>query len=271
VSDIRALIVDDEPLARRGVRQLLAPYPDIQVVGECRDGREALRALATLAPDLVFLDIQMPGIDGFDVLRIHGVERMPQVVFVTAHDEFAVRAFEAQALDYLVKPLTEARFRATIARVRERLRLADALTVARKLTALLAAHASHASRDPNELPRTRGQVDPRITVPTETGDLIIATDEIDWIEADDYYAAINAGGKRYRIRESLSALESMLDPARFARVHRSAIVRLDLVRELRDDPAVDSGTVLVLQDGTRVPVSRRRQAQVRALLRKSIR
>src|SRR5262249_47581512 len=156
---------------------------------------------ATLAPDLVFLDIQMPGIDGFDVLRIHGVERMPQVVFVTAHDEFAVRAFEAQALDYLVKPLTEARFRATIARVRERLRLADALAVAKKLTALLSAHASHVSHDPHLSSPIRGRVEQRITVPTETGELIIATDEIDWIEADDYYAAINAGGKQYRIRE----------------------------------------------------------------------
>src|SRR4051812_46495967 len=105
VAEIRALIVDDEPLARRGVRQLLAAYPDIIVVGECRDGREALRALATLLPELVFLDIQMPGLDGLGVIRAHGVERMPPVIFVTAHDEFAVRAFEAEALDYLVKPL----------------------------------------------------------------------------------------------------------------------------------------------------------------------
>src|SRR5262245_2617369 len=123
--EIRALIVDDEPLARRGVRQLLSAFPDITVVGECRDGKEALRALATLAPDLVFLDIQMPGLDGFAVIRAHGVDRMPAIVFVTAHDEFAVRAFETQALDYLVKPLGEARFRATISRVRERLRLQD--------------------------------------------------------------------------------------------------------------------------------------------------
>jgi two-component system, LytTR family, response regulator len=268
MNEIRALIVDDEPLARRGIRQLLAPYPDILVVGECRDGREALRALATLAPDLLFLDIQMPGLDGFGVLRVHGVERMPTVVFVTAHDEFAVRAFEAQALDYLVKPLTEPRFRATIARVRERIRISDALTVAGKLTALLAAHATQTSRDLAGGSRTRGLMEQRITVPTETGELIIGTKEIDWIEAEDYYAAINAGGRRYRIRESLTALESLLDPARFARVHRSAIVRLDLVRELRQDPSVDGGMVLVLKDGTRVPVSRRRQAQVRALLRK---
>ncbi len=119
MSDIRALIVDDEPLARRGIRQLLAPYADIEVVGECRDGSEAVRGLAMLRPDLVFLDVQMPGLDGMGVVRIHGAERMPVTVFVTAHDEFAVRAFEAQALDYLVKPLSESRFRATITRVRE--------------------------------------------------------------------------------------------------------------------------------------------------------
>jgi two-component system LytT family response regulator len=271
MGEIRALIVDDEPLARRGIRQLLAPYPDIVVIGECRDGREALRALATLAPDLVFLDIQMPGLDGFGVLRTHGVERMPTVVFVTAHDEFAVRAFEAQALDYLVKPLSEARFRSTIKRVRERMRVADALAVAGKLTALLDAQADHFSREVTGGPRQRGQPEQRITVPTETGELIIATKEIDWIEAEDYYASIRSGGKRYRIRESLTSLESLLDPARFARVHRSAIVRLDLVRELRQDPAADGGVVLILQDGTRIPVSRRRQAQVRALLRKTTR
>src|SRR5579864_3182073 len=116
VGEIRALIVDDEPLARRGIRQLLAPHADIVVVGECRDGREAVRALVTEKPDLVFLDVQMPGLDGLGVIRVHGVERMPVTVFITAHDQFAVSAFEAHALDYLVKPLSESRFRATLAR-----------------------------------------------------------------------------------------------------------------------------------------------------------
>ncbi len=234
MAEIRALIVDDEPLARRGIRQLLAPHPDIVVVGECRDGREAVRALATLRPDLVFLDIQMPGLDGMSVVRIHGAERMPVTVFVTAHDEFAVRAFEAQALDYLVKPLSEARFRATIARVRTRLR------------------ASRAGS--------------RIAVPTATGELLLDAGEIDWIEAQDDHATIHAGARHYRVRASLSALESRLDPARFARVHRSAIVRLDQVRELKADTA-GRETVVALRDGTELPVSRRRLTQVRSLLR----
>jgi two-component system LytT family response regulator len=161
---------------------------------------------------------------------------MPVTIFVTAYDEFAVRAFEAQALDYLVKPLSESRFRATIARVRKRLRGLGASG--------------------------------RIAVRTGTGELLLDESAIDWIEAQDDYAAIHAGPQRYRIREPLSALTTRLDPARFARIHRSAIVRLDRVRELRTGPA-GRETVVVLRDGTRLPVSRRRIAHVRSLLRRS--
>ncbi|HEV8123547.1 MAG TPA: response regulator [Gemmatimonadales bacterium] len=252
MAEIRALIVDDEPLARRGIRQLLAPYPDIVVVGECRDGHEALRGLVSLAPDLVFLDVQMPGLDGLAVIRKHGVERMPAVIFVTAHDEFAVRAFETQALDYLVKPLNEARFRAAMTRVRERVQMKDAVALAHRLRALLDGEARGANR---------------IAIATETGQLLIDADEIEWIESEDYYAGIHAGGKHYRLRESLSTLETRLDPARFVRIHRSAIVRLDQVRELIVDGDDDAEAVVVLRDGTRLPVSRRRMPQVRALLR----
>lgn len=266
MAEIRALIVDDEPLARRGVRQLLAPYPDIVVVGECRDGREAVRALATVKPDLVFLDIQMPGLDGLGVIRIHGVERMPVTVFVTAHDEFAVRAFEAQALDYLVKPLSETRFRATIARVRARIRVNDAVALAGRLSALLASAPTRGERRPGGERTMSSRAGARIAVPTPTGELLVDAGDIDWIEAQDYHAAIHAGGRHYRVRESLSALESRLDPAHFVRVHRSAIVRLDQVRELRTDTS-GSEALVMLRDGTELPVSRRRLAQVRSLLR----
>lgn len=242
--------MDDEPLARRGIRQLLAPYPEIVVVGECRDGHEALRGLATHLPDLVFLDVQMPGLDGLEVIRRYGVERMPAVIFVTAHDEFAVRAFETQALDYLVKPLGEARFRAAISRLRERIRMKDAVALAGRLRALLESGAGG-----------------RIAIPTEAGQLLIETDEIDWIEAEDYYAGIHAGEKHLRIRESLTALESRLDPTRFVRIHRSAIVRLDQVRELKSGASDESEATVVLRDGTRLPVSRRRLGQLKELLR----
>jgi two-component system LytT family response regulator len=224
MADIRALIVDDEPLARRGIRQLLAPYRDVTVVGECRDGKEAARALATSAPDLVFLDVQMPGLDGLDLVSLHGAHRMPLIVFVTAHQEYAVQAFEAQALDYLVKPLSEARFGATMARLYQRLR----------------------ERPPES----------RIPVPTADGVVLLDAAEIDWIEAADDQAVIHAGQGSHRVRQPLAALEVRLDPERFVRVHRSAIVRLDRVREVRE-------TTLVLRDGTELPLSRRRAARVK--------
>ena len=232
MSEIRALIVDDEPLARRGIRQLLAPYPEVTVVGECRDGREAARALAAERPDLVFLDVEMPGLDGLDLIAVHGAVRMPLIVFVTAHQQYAVEAFEAQAVDYLVKPLSEARFRDTMSRVAERLR----------------------SRPPGA----------RIAVPTPDGALLLDAGEIVWIEAEDDHVVLHATSGRHRVRQSLAALEARLDPDCFARVHRSAIVRIDQVREVRTDGGGE--TTLVLRDGTELAVSRRRAARVKDLL-----
>jgi two-component system LytT family response regulator len=231
MTSIRALIVDDEPLARRGIRQLLEPYPDVTVVAECRDGREAARALSTERPDLVFLDVEMPGLDGLTLIRVRGAEAMPLIVFVTAHQQYAVPAFEAQALDYLVKPLSEARFRATMERLFERMR----------------------SRRTAE----------RIAVPTEDGTLLLDAAEITRIEAEGDHALIHARGERHRVRQSLAALEARLS-REFARVHRSAIVRLDQVREVRTDRAGE--TALVLRDGSVLRVSRRRAATVKTRL-----
>jgi two-component system LytT family response regulator len=248
---IRAIIADDEPLARRGVRQLLNQHRDVDVLAETRNGRETVRALRELKPELVFLDVQMPELDGFDVLREIGPMHMPAVIFVTAFDEFAVQAFDAHALDYLVKPLQESRFAEALERVRERLRSAAAVDLSRKLSALLAAREKERARQ-------------RIRVSTSTGDLIIDADEVDWIEADDYYAAIHARQGRHLIRESLASLEKRLDQLRFTRVHRSAIVNLDRVAELRNQ---DGETVLVLRNGVPVPVSRRQRARLARLLR----
>jgi len=258
--EIRAVIADDEPLARRGIRQLLAQHRDVIVVGEARNGVETVRTLRTLRPDLLFLDVQMPELDGFGVLREHGAEQMPAVIFVTAYDDFAVRAFEANALDYLVKPVEEARFAQALERTRARMRTVQAVALSQRLSALLAMHEhSHASS---------GAAVHRLLVPTSTGDLLLDTDEIDWIEADDYYAAIHARGRRHLIRESLASLEQRLDAGRFVRAHRSAIVNIDRVRELRSASDAAGETVLVLRDGTRVPVSRRRREQVAGLLRR---
>ncbi|MGH7616141.1 MAG: LytR/AlgR family response regulator transcription factor [Gemmatimonadaceae bacterium] len=260
MAEIRALIADDEPLARRGIRQLLAREPDVTVVGEARDGRETLRALKSLRPTLLFLDVQMPELDGFAVLRAHGPDNLPLVIFVTAHDEFAVRAFDAHAIDYVVKPLREARFAESVARARRRLESDDAVALSRHLTAFLAGLDG----------KPAGVAPPtRIVVPTPGGQLLLDAGEIDWIEADDYYAAIYARGKRHLIRESLASLAQRLDPTRFVRVHRGAIVRLDRVRELRAEPGGDM--VAVLRDGTRVPVSRRRREQLASAIRSAAR
>ncbi|MBV8833971.1 MAG: response regulator transcription factor [Acidobacteriaceae bacterium] len=254
MNKIRVLIADDEPLARRGVRQLLAPHSDIVVVGESRNGPETLLALDALKPDLLFLDVQMPEMDGFAVLRAWGADRMPPVVFVTAHDQFAVRAFEAQALDYVMKPLNVERFEAALEKIRERLRLMQAADLAGKLTALLAAERAEREKKSIE----------RLVVPTAASDLVIPVAEIDWIGAEDYYARLHVGTKTYLVRESLSSLETRLDPLRFARVHRAAMIQLDRIRELRTTPRGDEA---ILLDGSRVPVSRRRRAVLDGLLR----
>lgn len=253
---IRAVIADDEPLARRGIRQLLAREPDVEIVGEARNGREAIQLVRSLRPDLLFLDVQMPGNGGFAVLGALDRREMPIVIFVTAFDDFAVRAFEAHALDYLVKPLEEARFADAVQRTRERLHSLAAVELSRRLSRLLSdREREHLTSDP------KGD---RLLVPTSTGELILDASEIDWIEADDYYAAIHAHGRRHLMRQSLSLLEKRLDATRFVRAHRGAIVNLDRVRELRGDAG---DTVLVLRDGTRVPVSRRRREQVARRLR----
>jgi two-component system LytT family response regulator len=252
---IRAAIADDEPLARLGIRQLLAREPDVEVVGEARNGPETIQLLRTSKPDLLFLDVQMPGPDGFAVLSELTSTPIPAIVFVTAYDDFAVRAFAAHALDYLVKPIEEARFTEAVQRSRERLQALAAVELSKRLSSLLS------ERERNSLTRS-GTV--RLVVPTSSGELVLDVDEIDWIEADDYYAAIHVRGRRHLMRQSLALLEQRLDANRFVRAHRGAIVNIDRIRELRGDAG---DTVLVLRDGTRVPVSRRRRERVAERLR----
>ena len=233
----KVLIVDDEPAARRGVRQLLAAFPEFAVAGECRNGAEALAALDASAPDVVFLDIQMPGIDGFEVIRRRTVERMPEVVFLTAYDQFALRAFEAEALDYLVKPVSEARFAATMKRLMKRLR-----------------SSATATRDEN------------IVVTTSRGATVLNVGEIDWIEAAGNYAQLWVGQRSYFLRESLQLLEERVGRHGFIRAHRRALVRLDGVRDLTRDRS--GALVAALDCGARIPVSRRRSAAFAAAVRR---
>jgi two-component system LytT family response regulator len=232
----KALIADDEPAARRGVRQLLAAFPEFAVAGECRNGAEVLAALDASPPDVIFLDIQMPGIDGFEVIRRRTPERMPEVVFLTAFDQFALRAFEAEALDYLVKPVSEARFAATMKRLMKRLR-----------------STAHSARDEH------------IVVTTSRGVAVLNVGDIDWIEAAGNYVQLWAGSRSYFLRESLNIWEERMRKHGFLRAHRRALVRLDGVRELTRDRA---GTlVAMLGSGVRIPISRRRSAAFAAAVR----
>jgi two-component system LytT family response regulator len=232
----KALIADDEPSARRGVRQLLAAFPEFAVSAECRNGAEVLAALDGTRPDVVFLDIQMPGIDGFEVIRRRTPERMPAVVFLTAYDQFAIQAFEAQALDYLVKPVTEARFAATMKRLLRQLR-------------------APASSDLSE----------RIVVTTSRGAIVLHFSEIDWIESADNYARVWIGSRSYLLREPLNVLEERVRAHGFLRAHRGALVRLGGVREL--NWSRDNGLVTVLANGATIRISRRRRTAFAAAVR----
>ncbi|HET6854387.1 MAG TPA: response regulator [Pyrinomonadaceae bacterium] len=232
----KALIADDEPAARRGVRQLLSAFPEFAVAGECRNGAEVLTALNSSAPDVVFLDIQMPGIDGFEVIKRRTVERMPAVVFLTAFDQFAIRAFETEALDYLVKPVSEARFATTMQRLLRRLQ-----------------STSGSAREET------------IVVTTSRGATVLHLNEIDWIEAAGNYSQLWVGNRSYFLRESLQLLEERVQKHGFIRAHRRALVRLDGVRELTRTRA--GALSAVLQSGVRVPISRRRSASFTAAVR----
>jgi two-component system LytT family response regulator len=251
---IRVLIVDDEPIARRGIRQLLAAHEDIEISGEARNGAEAVRLNAELSPDLVFLDVQMPEGDGFGVLRMIEPERLPAIIFITAYDTFAVRAFEARALDYLVKPITEGRFNDAVARARERFRSEAELASWRR--SLLALNAQE-----SECTAAR-----RIIIGSAGSDLVLDVSEIAWIEADDYYAAVHSRGRRHLVRESLASLEARLDHRQFVRAHRRAIVNLAEVREIRCQSQGES--LLVLNDGSQLPLSRRRRQTVEDAMRR---
>ena len=247
---IRVVIADDEPLSRRLVNQLLERHSDVVVVAECADGAAAREAIATCAPDLVFLDIRLPVESGLDVARTRDERAGPFVVFVTAYDRFAVPAFETDAVDYLTKPLTEARFDAALDRVRRRLHERDSAATLERLT---------------PADDTSPRYAPHLVSRVGTRDIIIPLDTIDYIEADDVYAAVIARGKRHLVRTALDALERNLDPALFVRIHRSYIVRLDRVTEIRRDKK--SGPELVLDSGESIPVSRRRRGIIDALLR----
>ena len=261
MSVIRVLIVDDEPLAREGIRLLLENEPDIEVVGEATDGSEALRAIESLKPALVFLDVQMPGMSGVDVLKHLDGTDMPEVIFVTAYDQYALRAFEHHALDYLLKPFDDERFQGALEEARKRIRERGADRLGQRLMALLAEYREAGDSPPVETPSPFAS---RLAVRTSGRIYFLRTEEIDWIEAADYYVKLHVGTKSHLMRESMNKLEKQLDPEMFLRVHRSSIVNLDRVKELHAGGGTDHA--VVLQDGTRLKLSRSRRERLNRLL-----
>jgi two-component system, LytTR family, response regulator len=233
---IRAVVVDDEPLARSSLKLLLRRDPEVELVGECKSGMEALAEIRRKKPELVFLDVQMPECDGFDVLEQLGSEMPPALVFVTAYDQYALRAFEAGALDYLLKPFDNARFERALNRAKERIE--QGKETPRKIERLVIKNA--------------GQV------------LFQKISEIDWIEAADYYVCLHVGTKTHLLRRSMSDVDQELEQAAFCRIHRSAIVNLERVRQL--EISEDGGTDVVLNSGARLRLSRRYRKDLQARL-----
>lgn len=247
---LRVLIVDDEPLARRGLRAQIdaarlagppmADWSAAEVVGECATGRAAVDAIQRLAPDVVLLDVQMPDLDGLDVVKAVGADAMPVVVVVTAHDVHALRAFDAQALDYVLKPIDPARFARALTRAARR-------AAERRETGLGAAAVGAPG------PTTDGYAD-RFLVTRGSRVVVIPADAVDWIAADGDYVRLHVGRERHLLRERVARLTARLDPRRFVRIHRSTIVNVDRVREWR--PHTNRELHIVLRDGTRLKVSR---------------
>lgn len=255
-SPIRVAIVDDEPLARAALRFTLQEDAEVVVVGDCI-GVEAAALIERAGVELLFLDVQMPEVDGFQVLEALRPESIPATVFVTAHDEYAVRAFEVHAIDYLLKPFDDARLFTALARAKQRLARAGA-TPSKELMALLeererggAGRAGAPKYVERFLVRERGKV------------VVVKTAELDWIEAADYYATLHVGGEAHLIRQTMAELEQSLDPQKFVRVHRGAIVNVERIREVH--PLFRGDCTLVLTDGTSVRLSRTRRAELERL------
>jgi two-component system LytT family response regulator len=242
VTDVRVVIADDEPLVRRGLRAFIGASPGLSLVGEARNGSEAVGVIRAQRPDLLFLDVQMPELDGFGVLEALAGEPMPVIVFVTAYDEYAIRAFDVHAVDYLLKPFDEDRFRTALGRARSRLAEQRADTIDQRLEAVLSAL------------RAREQYADRLLVKSEGRVTVVQVDDVDWIEAADNYARVHTARGRYLVREPIKSLERKLNPRRFARVHRSAIVNLARVRELQ--PMFGGEYVIILSTGTKLTLSR---------------
>jgi two-component system LytT family response regulator len=244
--NLRTLIVDDELLARELLSLLLADQQDIQVIAQCKNGQEAIACLQSMPVDLLFLDVQMPKIDGFDVVEQVGLQHLPPTIFVTAYHEHAVRAFDVHAIDYLTKPVDPERLKLALTRVREKIAANTALMTQAQLTAMLDGLRSLAG---DSKPYTS-----RFLVKDGEKEILLPVERIDWVEAAEYYSCLHVNGRGYMLRETIADLDNRLDPKKFVRIHRSSIVNLDRIREIHRD-GQSEGTV-VLTDGQKLRMSR---------------
>lgn len=256
---IKTLIVDDEPLARRTLRDLLGVDPEIEIIGECGSGLEAVNSIRRQAPDLLFLDIQMPGMNGFEVLaRIEHV-KIPAIIFVTAFDQYAVKAFEVHALDYLLKPFSDQRFEEALKQAKSHVELREINRLSQSLRALLEDHSEGQTTTTK-----RKSYLTRFMIRSGGRVLFLNASEVDWIAADDYYIKLHVGGKAHLLRTSMNELEEKLDPKRFLRIHRSTIINFDRVKELHQNP--NGEYVVVLKNGTELKLSRSRRDRLEELI-----
>lgn len=268
---IRTLIVDDEELARRGIELRLAQHPDVTIVEQCANGREALAAVAREKPDLMFLDIQMPGVSGFEVLAQLPQESLPVVIFVTAFDRYALDAFQAQAIDYLLKPISDVRFEQAMDRVRAQMQQKTALAQREQLMKLLANTQGAGMVDEQALRDClKVEIEPRypqiLPIRDDSGTVRVDVTRIDWIDAAGDYMCVHADGQTYVLRETMKSLEAVLDPKVFQRVHRSTIVNVQRVRRLR--PHTNGEYFLTLDDGQEIKLSRSYRDRVDQLLQR---
>jgi two-component system, LytTR family, response regulator len=242
MTKIKVLVADDEPLARERLTGLLSQEPDIEVVGQARDGEEAITAIHDDTPDLVFLDVQMPQMNGFEVIEAVGTDKMPLVIFVTAYDQHALKAFQVRALDYLLKPFDRERFKDALQRARKQLEREENGDLGRRLLALV-----------KDLRRDQPKSD-RLVVKSGGRLFFLRTDEIDWVEAAGNYVRLHVGPASHLLRETMNAIEGRLDPEKFFRIHRSRIVNMERIQELQ--PWLNGEYAVLLRTGTRLTLSR---------------
>ncbi|MFO1500500.1 MAG: LytTR family DNA-binding domain-containing protein [Verrucomicrobiota bacterium] len=254
---IRTLIVDDEPLARERLRKLLEAETDIEVIGESADGKAALEEANQARPDLIFLDVQMPELDGFGVIAGLAADPLPAIIFVTAYDQFALRAFEVHALDYLLKPFDRERFQKSLERARTLVQQRQTGDLSQKLSSLI-TDLKPEKTEPKYLDRLAIKMEGRV--------LFFKTDDIDWIEAADNYVSVHVGGEEHLHRETMASLETKLPPNRFLRISRSTIVNVERIKEMQ--PMFHGDYVVILKDGTRLGLSRNYRDKLNQLLGK---